>query len=158
MCLNTHVHNDVIILTILIFAIVAELLLTIIAPTIFLYHPNLASYPGPFALIVWEEKKGLVSTVWMTSRFGTNFCKMSSRLCMCRVCSAEVAPKHSTALFSPVELKVDLPPGHLSRPLSVPVAEDDGLLPFVCHSCQVKVGSIESKLHKLQKLAKRRYN
>ena len=36
---------------------------------------------------------------------------------MCRVCSAEVAPKHSAALFSPVELKEDL----LGRPQSASV-------------------------------------
>ena len=122
--------------------------------------------PRPFRINCAGGEKGLVSTVWMTSCFGMILRKMSSRLCTCRIHSAEVAPKHSTAWFSPkhstawfspVKLKVDLP-GCLSWLLSVPVSEGDTLPSFICRSCQVKAESIESKLHKLRKLVKRRYN
>ena len=112
------------------------------SPLVCLLGLRVASYPGPFTLIAWEEKKGLISTVWMTSCFGMILRKMSSRLCTCHICSVEVAPKHSTAWFSLLKLKVDLP-GHLSRLLSVPVAEDDALPPFNCRSCQAKAESIE---------------
>ena len=33
-------------------------------------------------------------------------------------------------------------------------AEEDGLPPFICQTCQAKAESIESKLHKLRELAK----
>ena len=61
-------------------------------------------------------------------------------------------PKHSTALFSPAGLTGDLPEC-LSQLWLVPFTEGNRLPPFICQNCQVKVESIESKLHKLCELA-----
>ena len=112
-------------------------------------YTTLASYLSPLALIAWEEKKGLVPTVLLTSHFGMIFCKMSLRLCSSCVCllDPEVLPKCPTALFIMVELKEDLP-GRFSRLLLVPFAKGNSLLPFVCRNCRVKAESIETKLHK----------
>ena len=97
---------------------------------------TLASYPAPLTLIAWEEKKGLEPNVFLTSHFSMILCKMSLRLCTSCVCSWEAVPKHSTALFSPVELKKDLP-GCLSWFLLVPFAKGN-----------------ESRIHKNSKLHK----
>ena len=47
-------------------------------------------------------------------------------------------PKHSTALFIPKELKGDLP-GRPSRILLLPLAEGDGLPPFICQIAERKL-------------------
>ena len=47
-------------------------------------------------------------------------------------------PKHFTALFIPKELKGDLP-GRPSRILLLPLAEGDGLPPFICQIAERKL-------------------
>ena len=105
--------------------------------------------PRPFR-ICYVGEKALASTVLLTSRFGTISHKMSVRLCTCCICSVEVPPKHSTALFILKRLKGNLP-GRLSRLLLLPFTEGDGLPPFIYQNCWAKAESIESKLRELAK-------
>ena len=72
---------------------------------------------------------------------------------MCCICSAEVAPKHSTALFSLVELKEDLSVC-LSQILLVLVAESDGLSPIIAAIAERKQNPSRTSCTNSENLAK----
>ena len=111
---------------------------------------GLASYPGLFTLSVWEEKKGLVPTVLLTSHFSMIFRKMSSRLCIYMLCLlSRGSPKVLHHFVQPDGVE-----GRPSWILLVPFTEGHGLPPFVCQNCRVKAESIESKLHKFREPAR----
>ena len=89
--------------------------------------------PRPFVLIAWEEKKGLVATVpwrhiprfyWHTMFM---WASVVGSLNKCPICLLDMAPKHSSALFSMTALREYLP-GCLSRVLLVAIAEGDAIV------------------------------
>ena len=87
----------------------------------------------------------------MLARNMATFASFGSRN-KCRICLSDVAPKHSSALFTATALREDLP-GRLSRLLLVAIAEGDGLPSHVCRHCRTVAESLESKLQKIRELA-----
>ena len=71
----------------------------------------------------------------------------------CRICSTEVQPKHSTALFSDAGLQQGWP-SRLRELLLVRVDSSDGLPMHICRSCVGKVETMERKLKALRQQAR----